>query len=135
MRSILTNLLQNAADAAGATGALLVITRSVDSHPGLPVGRHAAIEIHDSGPGVSDAAAATLFAPSITFKPRGMGLGLSIVKKNALLAGGDVMLIEGELGGAAFRVVLPSDPGPGTDQAPGTKNGPGTKHDEPGTTR
>ena len=34
-----------------------------------------------------------------------MGLGLSIAKKNALLSGGDVTVIAGELGGAAFRVV------------------------------
>jgi signal transduction histidine kinase len=37
-----------------------------------------------------------------------MGLGLSIAKKNALLSGGDVMVIPGALGGAGFRVSLPS---------------------------
>ncbi len=37
-----------------------------------------------------------------------MGLGLSIAKKNALLSGGDIMLVDGELGGAGFRVVLPA---------------------------
>ena len=36
-----------------------------------------------------------------------MGLGLSIAKKNALLSEGDVTLIAGTLGGAAFRVTLP----------------------------
>jgi signal transduction histidine kinase len=36
-----------------------------------------------------------------------MGLGLSIARKNALVNGGDIMLIESELGGAGFRVVLP----------------------------
>ena len=51
---------------------------------------------------------ATLFEPTITFKKHGMGLGLSIAKKNALLSGGDVIVIHGELGGAAFRVSLPS---------------------------
>ena len=51
---------------------------------------------------------ATLFEPTITFKKRGMGLGLSIAKKNALLSGGDVTVIPGDLGGAAFRVSLPS---------------------------
>ena len=51
---------------------------------------------------------ATLFEPTISFKKRGMGLGLSIAKKNALLSGGDVIVIPGELGGAAFRVSLPS---------------------------
>jgi signal transduction histidine kinase len=38
-----------------------------------------------------------------------MGLGLSIAKKNALLSGGDVTLVRGELGGAAFRVTLPAE--------------------------
>jgi signal transduction histidine kinase len=37
-----------------------------------------------------------------------MGLGLSIAKKNALLSGGDIMVIASELGGAGFRVSLPS---------------------------
>jgi signal transduction histidine kinase len=36
-----------------------------------------------------------------------MGLGLSIARKCALLTGGDILLVAGELGGAAFRVVLP----------------------------
>jgi two-component system sensor kinase FixL len=65
------------------------------------------IEVHDSGPGLSDEATATLFEPTITFKKHGMGLGLSIAKKNALLSGGDITLVPGELGGAAFRVTLP----------------------------
>jgi signal transduction histidine kinase len=34
-------------------------------------------------------------------------LGLSIARKSALLNGGDIMLVESELGGAGFRVVLP----------------------------
>ena len=37
-----------------------------------------------------------------------MGLGLSIARKSALLNRGDIELIDSELGGAAFRVTLPS---------------------------
>jgi C4-dicarboxylate-specific signal transduction histidine kinase len=66
------------------------------------------IEIHDSGPGLTEEASRSLFEPTITFKKRGMGLGLSIARKNALLNGGDITLIDGELGGAGFRVVLPA---------------------------
>ena len=67
-----------------------------------------AVDVHDSGPGLSKEVSVTLFEPTITFKKDGMGLGLSIAKKNALLSGGDITLIPGELGGAAFRVSLPS---------------------------
>ena len=66
-----------------------------------------AIEVHDSGPGLSESARASLFQPTISFKKRGMGLGLSIARKSALLSGGDILLVKGELGGAGFRVLLP----------------------------
>ena len=98
-KGILTNLLANAAQAAGPGGRVLVVTRSD--------GDYIVIEVHDSGPGLSEQAAATLFEPTITFKKHGMGLGLSIARKNALVSGGDITPIRGELGGAGFRVVLP----------------------------
>jgi nitrogen fixation/metabolism regulation signal transduction histidine kinase len=99
VKGILMNLLQNAAEAAGPTGTVLVITRTHD--------RQAIVEVHDSGPGLTAEATATLFEPTITFKKHGMGLGLSIAKKHALLSNGDVALIPGALTGAAFRVTLP----------------------------
>ena len=68
------------------------------------------VEVHDSGPGLSAEARSRLFEPSISFKKHGMGLGLAISRKNALLAGGDLTPIEGRLGGAAFRLVIPSVP-------------------------
>ena len=100
VNGILTNLLQNAAEAAGPEGAVIVLTRGERER--------VLIDVHDSGPGLSEAVSATLFEPTITFKKHGMGLGLSIAKKNALLSGGDVTVIPGELGGAGFRVSLPS---------------------------
>jgi len=99
LKGILTNLLENAADAAGAGGRILCITT-------YQAGR-VAIEIHDSGPGLSEQARANLFQPTISFKKRGMGLGLSIARKSAMLSGGDIVLVKGELGGAGFRVLLP----------------------------
>jgi two-component system nitrogen regulation sensor histidine kinase NtrY len=100
VNGILTNLLQNAAEAAGPGGTIAVMTRRESER--------VLIDVHDSGPGLSEEVSATLFEPTITFKKRGMGLGLSIARKNALLSGGDVVVIPGELGGAAFRVSLPS---------------------------
>jgi two-component system sensor kinase FixL len=55
----------------------------------------AVVEVHDSGPGLSEEASATLFEPTITFKKHGMGLGLSIARKNALLSGGDITSLPG----------------------------------------
>jgi nitrogen fixation/metabolism regulation signal transduction histidine kinase len=100
VKGILTNLLQNAAEAAGPGGAVLARTYGDD--------QRVVIDVHDSGSGLSEEASATLFEPTITFKKDGMGLGLSIAKKNALLSGGDVSVVSGELGGAAFRVTLPA---------------------------
>jgi two-component system nitrogen regulation sensor histidine kinase NtrY len=99
IKGILTNLLENAAEAAGEGGRILGVT--TEEH-----GR-VAIEIHDSGPGLSEQAHSSLFQPTISFKKRGMGLGLSIARKSALLSGGDILLVKGELGGAGFRVLLP----------------------------
>jgi nitrogen fixation/metabolism regulation signal transduction histidine kinase len=99
IKGILTNLLENAAEAAGEGGRILGVT--AEEH-----GR-VAIEVHDSGPGLSEQARSSLFQPTISFKKRGMGLGLSIARKSALLSGGDILLVKGELGGAGFRVLLP----------------------------
>ena len=98
VKGILTNLLQNAAEAAGTHGQVLVVSETLAGE--------VAIEVHDSGAGLSRDAASTLFEPTITFKQHGMGLGLSIAKKNAILSNGDIALVHGELGGAAFRVTL-----------------------------
>ncbi len=99
LKGILTNLLENAAEAAGTGGRILGLTAAAEDH--------VAIEVHDSGPGLSEQARASLFQPTISFKKRGMGLGLSIARKSALLSGGDIVLVKGELGGAGFRVLLP----------------------------
>jgi nitrogen fixation/metabolism regulation signal transduction histidine kinase len=99
VKGILTNLLENAAEAAGAKGVVRTLTKKLNGR--------VAIEVHDSGPGLSEEARRSLFQPSISFKKNGMGLGLSISRKNALLSGGDLDAIEGLAGGAGFRLLLP----------------------------
>jgi nitrogen fixation/metabolism regulation signal transduction histidine kinase len=100
VKAILTNLLENAAQAAGPSGTVMA---SLSAENGK-----VAIDIQDSGPGLSEQARRTLFEPTISFKKGGMGLGLSIARKSALLCGGDILLTKGDLGGAAFRVLLPA---------------------------
>ena len=94
LKAVLTNLLENAAHAAGPGGEILALTGA------------GAIEVHDSGPGLTRQALETVFEPTISFKQGGMGLGLSIARKSAVLCGGDIVLVKGELGGAGFRVLL-----------------------------
>lgn len=98
LKAVLTNLLENAAQAVAPGGEVLVTA--------VPEESSVAIEVHDSGPGLSEQAMATLFEPTISFKTGGMGLGLSIARKSAVLCGGDIMVVKGELGGAGFRVRL-----------------------------
>jgi len=98
IKGVLTNLLENAAQAARPGG--VVLTRTARS------GEQLNIEVHDSGPGLSLQAQSSLFEPTISFKKGGMGLGLSIARRSALLCGGDIQALDGELGGAAFRVIL-----------------------------
>jgi len=100
VKGILTNLLENAAEAAGPGGTVLATTRADNGR--------LVVEVHDSGPGLSEEARSSLFEPSISFKKQGMGLGLSISRKNALLAGGDLTFISGLLEGAGFRLTLPA---------------------------
>jgi nitrogen fixation/metabolism regulation signal transduction histidine kinase len=99
VKGVLTNLLENAAQAAGQGGR--VLSKSFRLNGAV------AVEIHDSGPGLSEQAMQSLFEPTISFKKTGMGLGLSIAKRSAMRVGGDIVLVKGELGGAAFRVLLP----------------------------
>ena len=100
LKGMLTNLLENAAQAVPEGGRIKGRTFVSENSAGF--------EIHDSGPGLNELIKQSLFEPSISFKPGGMGLGLSIVKKSALALGGDIHTIQGELGGAAFRVLLPT---------------------------
>lgn len=114
VRGVLTNLLENAAEAAGPGGVVQAVTSQANGR--------VLFEVHDSGSGLSRHAKETLFQPTISFKKTGMGLGLSIAHKSALLSGGDIELIDGELGGAAFRVTLPeifrrAEPAPSQETA------------------
>jgi signal transduction histidine kinase len=105
IKGVLTNLLENAAEAARPGGTVLASTSVAGSKLN--------VEVQDSGPGLSAQARSTLFEPTISFKKGGMGLGLSIARRSAGLCGGDIQAFDGELGGAGFRVVLlPNEPRP-----------------------
>jgi signal transduction histidine kinase len=98
---ILVNLLQNAREAVGGRGNILVEAAALRDH---------AIEISvaDDGPGIAPDKAGRIFEAYFTTKEKGTGLGLAIVKHNAELYGGTVR-VESALGkGAKFTVVFPA---------------------------
>jgi two-component system sensor histidine kinase HydH len=106
MVQCLLNLVINAADAAGAGGRIEVRLAAR--------GDDVVIEVHDNGPGVPPAQRQKIFEPFHTTKDGGSGLGLVSVKVCAEEHHGRVEVLESDLGGACFRLVLPgrvrSDP-------------------------
>jgi signal transduction histidine kinase len=101
LSEILVNLLQNAREALGAQGNILIEAN---------VRRDHAIEISvaDDGPGIAPDKMERIFEAYFTTKEKGTGLGLAIVKHNAELYGGSVR-VDSALGqGTKFTVVFPA---------------------------
>ena len=101
LSEILLNLLQNARDALGGQGNIVV--------EAIPRRDHAIeISIADDGPGIAPDKVERIFEAYFTTKEKGTGLGLAIVKHNVELYGGSVRL-DSTLGkGAKFTVVFPA---------------------------
>jgi len=98
MREVITNLINNAIDAAPSSG---LVTATAGRRNGRPY-----FSIVDDGPGISDEHRHHLFEPHFTTKEGGTGLGLfmsyGIVREHQ----GD-LLYEGNRRGAVFTVTLP----------------------------
>lgn len=102
--TIIGNLLDNAFDAA----------RDQQGHPArvslylTDLGPDLVIEVEDSGSGVAESIARTLFQRGVTTKSgRGRGVGLVLVKQAVEQLGGEIIFGAGELGGALFTVIIP----------------------------
>lgn len=101
---VLTNLVQNALDAAGAAkGADARVVVRVEAHDDGRV----RIVVADNGPGVGEEMLPRLFEPYATNKPHGTGLGLAIVERIVKEHDGEIAYERGADGGAVFRIVLP----------------------------
>ena len=94
----LKRLLDNAFDAMGGKGGAKVATGT---------GKEGVwISVTDSGAGVDMKIKGSLFAPFITTKPKGLGLGLALSKKVLEAQGGSVDYAPGAKG-STFRLILP----------------------------
>jgi len=107
IQQIVLNLLRNALDAARESCERWV--RVAINHDG----DSASLSVTDSGPGLSEDIAKSLFRTFSTTKKSGMGLGLAISRAIAQNHGGDLMAEAGGPGeGATFRLILPKERAP-----------------------
>jgi signal transduction histidine kinase len=125
LRQVFTNLITNAAEAAGPRGRVQVLLESdlpEDPRPG------ALVTVSDSGPGVPENVQAKLFKPFFTTKGElGTGLGLWVSRGIVEKHGGTIELTNStdpDYPGAAVRVCLPAlGPAAATVTAGASENG------------
>jgi signal transduction histidine kinase len=66
-----------------------------------------ALDVHDSGPGISPEHIQNVFKAGFSTKTGGCGIGLPTVKAFAAAVGGEVRVGKSPLGGALFRISIP----------------------------
>jgi nitrogen fixation/metabolism regulation signal transduction histidine kinase len=115
---VLTNLVQNGLDAVKGQhdGAVSI---AID-YDGVA---HAAVTVHDNGPGIAPEMQARRFEPYATTKAAGTGLGLAIAQRIAIEHNGELSQVK-EGRGAAFRLVLPLEGPPPTSESPSSGDVP-----------
>ncbi len=100
LEQLLFNLLMNAIDAMPAGGTVELLARARPDGAGE-------LRVIDTGGGLTAAAAARLFEPFVTSKPRGIGLGLYACKRIVDRRGGCLDYLRDQ-GRTVFRFILPS---------------------------
>ncbi|EHS51385.1 multi-sensor signal transduction histidine kinase [Rhizobium sp. PDO1-076] len=103
IQQILINLMRNAIEAMKDSPYRELTVRTRLEGEG-----EIAVEVQDTGPGISDEIAQDLFKPFVTTKSGGMGIGLSISKRIVEAHGGEMTVSKNASGGASFRFTLPS---------------------------
>ncbi len=103
LRQLVHNLIKNSLETLEGEGWIRLITEVVETS-----GRHwLEFTVEDSGHGIADEVAHSLFDPYVTTKTSGSGLGLAIVQKIVDEHGGSVRVGKAVDGGARFTVRLP----------------------------
>ncbi len=98
-----SNILLNAADAAGPTGTITVAAAMITA----PVPA-VEIRVHDTGPGITAETLCRIWEPYVTTKPGGTGLGLAIVRQTVLAHGGSVAAVSEPGQGTTVTLTLPT---------------------------
>jgi signal transduction histidine kinase len=100
IQQVLLNLLLNASEALTEKGEILIEAHKI---------AHSSIEIliKDNGTGITEDLQKKLFVPFTTTKPKGLGLGLSIVKRIIIAHGGTIDIESKPQKGTSVKICLP----------------------------
>jgi PAS domain S-box-containing protein len=103
LNQVWTNILDNAIDAMGGAGKLIVRTRREDPW--------VVVEIEDNGPGIPEEHQSKIFDPFFTTKEagQGTGLGLNISRNLVVQKHQGQITVKSEPGSTCFSVRLPID--------------------------
>jgi signal transduction histidine kinase len=101
IKQAIINVMKNAMEAMETGGTLGVRTYVAAGNGEI------AIEISDTGTGISAKAMHNIFNPYYTTKPRGTGLGLPITNRIVKAHGGKIEIRKKEQGGTIFTIILP----------------------------
>ncbi len=110
VQQILTNLIGNAIQHAGAKAIIEISTRALPT----PMGgrRFVEVSVEDDGPGVAAEHRERIFQPWVQLtgggRAGGLGLGLSICRRLVEAHGGEISLAERPGGGCRFSFTLPA---------------------------
>jgi two-component system nitrogen regulation sensor histidine kinase NtrY len=100
IKRVLINLIDNALEACGPAGEIVV--RLSDGLRGVT------IEVADTGRGIPPRDREKLFLPDFTTKGRGTGLGLAIVSRIVADHNGTIRVEDNRPKGARFIIELPA---------------------------
>jgi two-component system sensor histidine kinase TctE len=115
LRELVSNLVDNAIKYTPPGGSVTLrcgmyhgAGQSADEPPGW-----AFLEVEDDGPGIAAEDRERVFEPFVRLahggeERGGFGLGLALVRRAVFLQGGSIGISTSALGGACFRVALPS---------------------------
>lgn len=112
IQQVLINLVKNAIEAMEGSEVKLVTIASRALGDGS-----IEVSVSDTGPGFGETGEESLFAPFVTGKSDGMGVGLSISRTIVEAHGGVIGAAEVPNGGATFRFTLPRGEAPNLNAA------------------
>lgn len=101
MRSVLTNLIQNAHESMQERNPQAAVEVTIRGRKNEVI-----IQVDDAGPGIPPAERSRIFDPFYTTKPRGSGVGLAITKQFVDAMGGSIAVADRPGGGTRVKIVL-----------------------------